>query len=99
MTTAQQRSPSPAAAPRCTQRIALGSGASACERSPRFRGASDLPRANRDGPPAPTKRCQPSGCRGIAGYAIREFWALSGITRSSWVREVMSSLLNTLRRW
>jgi hypothetical protein len=32
-------------------------------------------------------------------YAIREVWALSDITRSSWVREVISSLVNTLRRW
>ena len=34
-----------------------------------------------------------------AGYAISTLSALSRSTRSSWLREVMSSFTNTLRRW
>jgi hypothetical protein len=36
---------------------------------------------------------------GADGYATWPALALSGSTRRSWLREVMLSLLNTLRRW
>jgi hypothetical protein len=58
------------------------------------------PRAQADGAPAPTERCcEPSGSCRIPGYASRAVWPLSGSARSSWLREVMSSFENTLRRW
>ena len=64
-----------------------------------FARAGRLPLAHGAGCAGHDQALEPSGCRGVGSYAIREAWALSGSTRSSWLREVMSSLVNTLRRW
>ena len=88
-----------ATARRWNQGIALGSGASACQRLSRLRARRPPSLGARGRCADRDQALEPSGCRGIGSYAIREAWALSGSTRSSWLREVMSSLVNTLRRW
>ena len=70
VTIRQQRSPSPAAAARWTRGIALGSGARACERSSRLRGASQPP----PGRTAPVRRPRQSAVshRVVAGSLVRD---------------------------